>query len=99
MRGELDRLVVPLGGAVAAGDEPGAVHSPEVAVHEGVAGLGLVLRPRREGEVPGAVLLPRVALEEGVLVVGTRLGVGPLGADDVVPGVDERTRLLDRRFV
>src|SRR5689334_5881545 len=70
---QLDLLVLPLGRPVDAGDEAGAVHPAEVAVHEGVAGLGLVGGPDGEPQVPGGVLGPRVAVQEGVLVVGPGL--------------------------
>ena len=47
VRGQLDLLVPPFRRPVDAGDQSGAVHPPEVAAHEGVAGLGLVgRRPR-----------------------------------------------------
>ena len=49
VRGELDLLVAPLRGPVHAGDQSGAVDPAEVAVHERVAGLGLVVRRPRSG--------------------------------------------------
>jgi hypothetical protein len=70
VRGELDLLVPPLGGAVVAGDQAHAVQAPGVALHERVAGLRLVvgadsypvtgaanarsLQPTRPGTAEGA---------------------------------------------
>jgi hypothetical protein len=70
VRGELDLLVPPLGRAVVAGDQPGAVQAAQVAVDERVPGLRLVRRALGQPEVPLGVLLPRMPLEEGVLVGG-----------------------------
>src|SRR4029079_12273293 len=72
---QLDVLVPPLGRAVDAGDQPGPVHAPQVAVDEGVARLGLVVGALGETEVPGRVVLPRVRLEVGVLRIRTGLGL------------------------
>ena len=89
MRGQLDLLVPPLGGAVVAGDQAHAVQPPEVAVHERVARLRLVVRPLGEPEVPGGVLLPGVLLEERVLLLGAGLHGVPLALEDVLLGVDQ----------
>jgi hypothetical protein len=67
--GELDLLVVPFGGPVLAGDQAHAVEAAEVAVHEGVAGLGLAAGAVGQGQVPQGGLLPGVGLQEGVLIV------------------------------
>ena len=56
--GELDVLVAPLGRPVDAGDQAGPVDPPEVAEHEGVAGLRLVGGPDGQPEVPRRVLVP-----------------------------------------
>src|SRR5205085_4207170 len=58
--GQFDRLVVPLRGPVDAGDEGRPVYAPEVAVDEGVAGLGLIGGPLGQGQVPVGVFLARV---------------------------------------
>jgi hypothetical protein len=62
--GQLDLLVAPFGGPVLAGDQAHAVEAAEVAVDEGVAGLGVVAGPVGEGQVPVGVLLPGVGLQE-----------------------------------
>src|SRR5262245_14918544 len=71
--GQFDSLVTPFRCAVDAGDQAGAVDAAEVAVHEGVARLGLVGCPLGETEVPQRVVVPAVRLEEAVLVLGARL--------------------------
>src|SRR4026209_1406525 len=91
--GELDRLLAPLRGAGAAGDEARSMDSPEVAEHEGVTSLCLVGRADRLAEMPRAVLVPRMPLEECVLVGGRRLGLVPLGVEDVLPRLDQRSCL------
>src|SRR3954451_23150661 len=67
VRGQLDLLVTPLRRPVVAGDDPHAVHAAEIAVHEGVAGLRLLVRSLGEREMPGAVLGPGVLGQIGVL--------------------------------
>src|SRR5262245_66251143 len=89
MGGQLDRLVLPLRGAVVTGDEPRAMDSAEVSVDEGVSGLRLVGGALGEPEVPLRVVLPGVLLEERVLGVGPRLHFTPLAADDVLAGLDQ----------
>ena len=68
---------------------PAAVHPAEVAVDEGVPGLGLVVGALGEPEVPVGVLLPGVGLEVGVLVLGGRLHVTPVAVEHVLAGVDQ----------
>src|SRR4030095_16094922 len=87
--GELDLLVAPFGGPVLAGDQAHAVQAAEVAIHEGVPGLGLVAGAVGGGQVPPGVLLPGVGLQVGVLVLGARLDVAPDALEHVLAGVDE----------
>ena len=54
MGGELDLLVAPFGGPVLAGDQAHAVQAAEVAVDEGVPGLGTVAGPVGEGQCQAA---------------------------------------------
>src|SRR4051794_16053112 len=96
---QLDLLVPPLGRPVVAGDDPHPVHPAEVAVHERVAGLGLLVRAVGEREVPGAVLGPRVPREVGVLVLGAGLDPPPLAAQHVPPGRDQLPRVGDAGLV
>ena len=95
MRSVHDLGVLPLGGAVVAGNQAHPVQPTEVAEHEGVTGLGLVGRAVGEREVPRRVLLPTVRLEEGVLVGSARLDVSPPAAHPVLAGVDQRASLGD----
>src|SRR5215211_6970446 len=77
-------LVLPtpreLGAGPGTRPDPHAVHAAEVAVDEGVAGLGPVGRAVGEAQVPGAARVPRVLLEEVVLVRGRGLNASPLAA-------------------
>ena len=92
--GELDVLVVPLGGSVDAGDE----------ARTGAPGGGRRTRRRSgpssrrwrlgEAEVPGGVVVPRVGVEEGVLVVGGRLRVAPVAREHVLAGIDQLAAVL-----
>src|SRR5688572_9666755 len=66
--GELDLLVPPLRRAEVAGDDPRAVDAPEIAVDEGVPGLGLVVGAFGQPEMPFGVVLPGMLGEIGVLV-------------------------------
>jgi hypothetical protein len=91
--------VLPLGGPVVAGDQAHAVQAPEVAEHEGVAGLRLLRRTVGEGEVPAGVLLPPVGLEKGVLLRGAGLDIGPAAAHPVPASVDQLASLGDARLV
>jgi hypothetical protein len=50
--GQFNLLVVELCGTVDAGDEPRAVHAAQIAAHECVTRLGLVIGLAREGEMP-----------------------------------------------
>ena len=61
---ELDLFVTPLGGAIVAGDQACSMQTPEVAVHERIAGLRLIRGTFGKAEMPLAVFLPRVGLEE-----------------------------------
>ena len=88
MRGQLDRLVPPFGGAVVAGDDAHAVQAPEVAVDEGVAALRVLRGALGQAQVPGGVLVPGVLLEERVLVRGARRGLAPVV--DCRAGIDKR---------
>ena len=94
---ELDLLVAPLGGPVVAGDDPGPVDPPEVAVDERVAGLRLAGRALGQPDVPERVILPRVLLEEGVLVLGARLDLAPIAVQHVLARVDEPPRVRQGR--
>ena len=96
---QLHGLVAPLRRPVHARDEAAAVDAAEVAVHEGVAGLGLVGGTHRQPEVPGAVLLPVVGLQEGVLGLGVGLDVAPVAPEDVLPGLDQLLGLGHRGLV
>jgi hypothetical protein len=61
--GEFDLLVPPFGGAVNGCDQRGSVDPSQVAVDEGVPGLGFVGGAGGEAEMPGRVLLPGVLVE------------------------------------
>ena len=61
VRGELDLLVPPLRRPVHARDQTGPVDPAEIAVHECVARLGLVVRALGQAEVPLRVVLPGCA--------------------------------------
>ena len=52
MRREFDRLVPPFRGSVHARDQAGAVNPAEVAVHECVSRLGLVVCAIGQAEMP-----------------------------------------------
>src|SRR3954452_3513161 len=99
MGGQLDLLVPPLRGSVEAGDEPHAVDATEVAVGERVARLRPVSRPFGERQEPPGVLVPRMRLEERVLLLGPRLRVAPVAAQDVLARVDELPRAGDAPLV
>ena len=89
MGGELDVLVAPLGRPVDAGDQAGPVDPPEVAEHEGVAGLRLVGRADGQPEMPCRVLVPGVLFEKGVLLGGGRTDLAPVAVEDVLALVDQ----------
>ena len=95
MRGSFDLRVPPLGCAVLAREEAAAVDPAEVAVDKRVAALGLVGRAVGETEEPVAVLVPRVPREERVLVVGRRLCIAPVAAQDVLSSLDQLPGLGD----
>ena len=97
MSGQLDVLVPPLGGAVDAGDQAGAVKASKISVHKGIPRLRVVRRALGQPEMPLPV--PGVRFEVGVLRVGTRLDLTPVAVQDVLPGVDEFARLGHRGFV
>jgi hypothetical protein len=99
VRSELDLLVAPLGRAVVAGDQAHPVEPPEVAVHECVACLRLVGGAFGQAEVPGRVLRKRVRLQERILLAGARLHVLPARAENVLLGVDQLLRVVDRVVV
>src|SRR4051812_303245 len=99
VRGQLDLLVAPLGGAIVARDQPHAVHAAEVSVDERVARLRAVGRTVGEAEVPLGVLHPRVRREEGVLLGGAGLGARPVAVQDVLARVDELLGPRDRGAV
>lgn len=63
MRRQFDQRVPPLRGAVDARDEAAAVHPPEVALDEGVPGLGLVVGALGQPEVPCAIVRPGGTIE------------------------------------
>ena len=96
---ELDVLVPPLAGPVDAGDQAGAVHAAQVAVHERVARLGLVVGTLGEPEVPGGVLVPGVLVEVGVLRVRTGLRVAPVAVEDVLLLLDQLAAVGDGGLV
>jgi hypothetical protein len=52
MGGQLNLFVIELRGSVDAGDESRAVDAAQIAVHEGVTSLGLVIGFARQPEVP-----------------------------------------------
>ncbi len=95
VRRQLHVLVAPLGRAIDAGDQPGAVDAAEIAVHEGVAGLRLLRRPLGEAEVPFGVLVPGVGLQEGVLLAGAGLDGAPVASEDVLVGRDQAPGAAD----
>ena len=99
MCGKLDLLVAPLGRAVVAGDQAYPVEPPEVAVHECVARLRLVGGALGQAEVPGRVLRESVRLQERILLARPRLHVLPARAEDVLVGVDQLLRVVDRVVV
>jgi len=96
VRGELDLLVPPLGRPVHAGDDAHPVDAPEVPVHEGIPGLGLVGGPLGQAEVPAGVLFPGVPLQVGVLVARAGLDVPPVAVEHVLTAVDEVLGLRQR---
>ena len=89
MRGELDVLVVILGGAEMARDDARAVEALEVAEHEPVARLRLVILALRQAEMSRPIFVPRMAFEERVLVIRPWLGLAPIALRDVATRVDE----------
>jgi two-component system OmpR family sensor kinase len=96
VRGELDVLVPPLGRPVHAGDDAHPVDAPEVPVHEGIPGLGLVGGPLGQAEVPAGVLFPGVPLQVGVLVARAGLDGPPVAVEHVLTAVDEVLGLRHR---
>jgi len=64
MRGKLDLLLAPLGRPVLAGDQPGSMDAPKIAIDERISGLGLITRFVVEAEVPFGIVIPGVALQE-----------------------------------
>ena len=58
MSRELDLLVPPLGRAVVAGDQAGAMQAAEVPVHEPVAGFGLLRSAVGQAEMPLGIIAP-----------------------------------------
>jgi hypothetical protein len=99
VRCELDLLVPPLGRAVVARDQAHPVEPPEVAVHECVARLRLVGDAFGQAQVPRRVLRKSVRLQERILLAGTRLHVLPARAENVLAGVDQLLRVVDRVVV
>ena len=87
--GELDVLVPPLGSPVVTGDDAHAVKTAEVAVDEGVPGLGVVPGAIGEPEMPPGVFLPRVRFQEGVLPAGAGLDLTPIAVEHVLAAVNE----------
>ena len=96
VRGEFDLLVPPLGRPVHAGDDAHPVDAPEVPVHEGVPGLGLVGGSLGQAEVPAGVLFPGVPFQVGVLVARAGLDVPPVAVEHVLTAVDEVLGLRHR---
>jgi hypothetical protein len=97
--GELDLLVAPFGSAVLAGDQPGPVDPAQVAVDEGIAGLGLVGGALGQPEMPLGIVVPAMRVEERVLGVGPRLDVAPVAVQDVLARGDQLARVGDCGFV
>ena len=93
--GELDVLVPPLRRPVDAGDETGAVHASQVAVDECVPRLGALVGAFGQPQEPRGVVLERVPLEVGVLRLRVRLDLAPVAVQDVLPGVDQLSRVSD----
>src|SRR4029450_12259987 len=75
------------------------MQTPEVAVHERIAGLCLIRGTFGKTEVPLAVFLPRVGLEESVLCRGVRLHLAPVAREDVLAALDKVAGPLDGLFV
>jgi two-component system OmpR family sensor kinase len=99
VRGELDLLVPPLGGAVMAGDQAHPVESLEIAVDKRVASLGLVGRALSQAEMPGGIVVPGVGFQERVLLPCTRLHVLPARPQHVPARVDQPLGVPDRVLV
>src|SRR6476620_4280816 len=87
--GELDLLVPPLGSPVLTGDDAHAMQTAEVAVDEGVPGLGVVFGAIGQPEMPPGVFLPRVRFQKGVLLPGAGLDLTPIAVEHVLSAVDE----------
>src|SRR4051794_6355677 len=99
VRGNLDLLVSPFRSSVDAGDQAGPMHPAEVAVHERVSRLRLVVRALGQAEVPGGVLVPRVTFEKGVTRVRVGLHLAPVAVQDVLLRLDQLARLCDSALV
>ena len=95
VRRQLDLLVTPLGGAELAGDDARPMDPSEVADDERVATLRLVGRAIGQAEEPRAVRVPVVACEVAILVVGARLDLAPVAAQDVLMALDQAFGVLD----
>jgi hypothetical protein len=87
--GELDVLVPPLGSPVVTGDDAYAVKTAEVALDEGVPGLGVVFGAIGEPEMPPGVFLPPVRFQEGVLPAGAGLDLTPIAVEHVLAADNE----------
>src|SRR5688572_9841627 len=69
---ELDLLVAPFRSPVLTRDQPCAMETPKVPIHEPITGLGFVRGTVRQPEVPFGVLGPGMGLQERVLIVWAR---------------------------
>src|SRR5439155_19516424 len=67
----------------------------EVAEHECIARLRPVGRSIGQAQVPDGVLVPGVGPEEAVLVISLGLDLAPVAVQDVLPRVDELSRVSD----
>src|SRR6185312_4825777 len=67
--------------------------------YEGISRLRLVRRALGQSQMPLGILLPRMRFEVGVLRFGPRLRLAPVAVENVLAGIDERSRLGHRGFV
>src|SRR5213079_2407820 len=90
-----DLLVPPLCGPEVARNDARPMDPPEVAEHECIARLRPVGRSFGQTHVPEGVLVPGVGPEEAVLLTRLGLDLPPVAVQDVLPRVDEPSRVSD----